>query len=52
MQTVVNFLSTSLEGEMVEMGGIHDPEKGAMMYERRTEVTMEESQTGEREEVK
>ena len=52
MQTVVNFLSTSLEGEMVEMGGIHDPEKGAMMYERRTEVTMEESQTGKKKKVK
>ena len=35
------------------MGGIHDPEKGAMMYERRTEVTMEESQeTGKKKKVK
>lgn len=34
------------------MGGINDPEKGAMMYERRTEVTVEQSETGEKKRVK
>ena len=45
-------ISYSIEGEMFEMGGIHDPEKGAMTYERRTEVTMQESDLGEKKRVK
>ena len=34
------------------MGGIHDPERGAMLYERRIEVKVEETETGEKKRVR
>lgn len=37
---------------MIEMGGLHDPEKGALVYERRTKVKTVQTGTGRQKRVK
>ena len=47
----MSFVS-STEGETIEMGGLNDPEKGALVYERRTKVKTVPTGTGRQKRVK